>query len=104
VSKDLVWIKEKSLNFEIQTSQHYNTNQTCKDFIQASEIHHVLQIKHCSCYSDTRGVTIIAEHRGSSFVPHRSEDRQEIEMLKESLRQWDKAMWQWDDFYAFAFA
>jgi hypothetical protein len=30
---------------------------------------------------------------GSSFVPHRSEDRQEIEMLKESLRQWDKAMW-----------
>jgi hypothetical protein len=48
---------------------------------------------------------------GSSFVPHRSEDRLEIEMFKESLRQRDeemrrrdKEMRQWDDFYSSAFA
>jgi hypothetical protein len=30
--------------------------QTRKDFIQASEIHSELLFRHCSCYSDTRGV------------------------------------------------
>jgi hypothetical protein len=47
----------------------------------------------------------------SSFVPRRSEDRLEIKMLKESLRQWDEkmrrrdeAMRQQDEFYAQAFA
>jgi hypothetical protein len=33
--------------------------QTRKDFIQASEIHSELLFRHCSCYSDTRGVTIM---------------------------------------------
>jgi hypothetical protein len=33
---------------------------------------------------------------GSSFFSHRSEERQEIEMLKETLRQRDKEMRQWD--------
>jgi hypothetical protein len=51
---------------------------------------------------------------GSSVIPRRSKERQEIEMLKETLRQRDKqqrqrdevqrqqydAMRQWDDFYA----
>jgi hypothetical protein len=55
---------------------------------------------------------------GSSFIPRRSKDRLEIEMLKESLRRWDEEMWrqdevqrqrgkamrQRDDFYARAFA
>jgi hypothetical protein len=55
---------------------------------------------------------------GSSFIPRRSEDQLEIEMLKESLwqrgeemrwqdevqRQWDEAMRQRDNFYAQAFA
>jgi hypothetical protein len=41
---------------------------------------------------------------GSSFVPRRSEDRQEIIKLKEVLRQQDEAMRQRDDFYASAFA
>jgi hypothetical protein len=48
--------------------------------------------------------------RGSSFVPRRSEDRLEIEMLKESQQQRDEEM-QWrdevqrqrDNFYAQAF-
>jgi predicted nucleic acid-binding protein len=42
--------------------------------------------------------------RGSSFIPRHSEDRQEIEKLKEALRQQDEAMRQRDDFYALAFA
>jgi hypothetical protein len=33
------------------------TNQTFKDFIQASIILSELLFKHCSCYSDIRGVT-----------------------------------------------
>jgi hypothetical protein len=41
---------------------------------------------------------------GSSFVPCRSEDQMEIEMLKESLRQRDEAMRQWDEVYAQVFA
>jgi hypothetical protein len=62
---------------------------------------------------------------GSRFVPRHSEERQEIEMLKETLRQRDEkmrqrdeeqrqrdevqrqqydAVRQWDDFYAHAFA
>jgi hypothetical protein len=48
---------------------------------------------------------------GSSFVPCRSEDQLEIEMLEESLRwrdeemrQRDEAMRQQDDFYVSAFA
>jgi hypothetical protein len=46
----------------------------------------------------------------STFLPRRSEDRFEIEMLKESLKEWDEEMrWrdevmrQQDDFYAQAF-
>jgi hypothetical protein len=34
---------------------------------------------------------------GSSFIPRRSEDRLEIEMLKESLPQWDEEMRWWDE-------
>jgi hypothetical protein len=56
VSKDMVWIEEKSLNLKIKPHNIYNTNQTHKDFIQASEIHSELLFKHCSYYSDTRGV------------------------------------------------
>jgi hypothetical protein len=40
---------------------------------------------------------------GSSFIPHRSEEQQEIEMLEETVRQQDEQMRQWDDFYAHAF-
>jgi hypothetical protein len=41
----------------------YNTNQTCKDFIQASKIHSKLLFKHCRCYRDTRGVTALPPNR-----------------------------------------
>jgi hypothetical protein len=37
----------------------YNTNQASKDFIQAFEIHSELLFKHCTCYSGTRGVTLV---------------------------------------------
>jgi hypothetical protein len=53
-----VWFEKNknSLNLKFKS---YNTScmgQTCKDFIQASEIHSELLFRHCSCYSDTRGV------------------------------------------------
>jgi hypothetical protein len=32
--------------------------QTRKDFIQPSELHSELLLRHCSYYSDTRGVTL----------------------------------------------
>jgi hypothetical protein len=40
----------------------------------------------------------------SSSIPHRLEDRHEIKMLKEALRQRDEAMRQRVDLYASAFA
>jgi hypothetical protein len=47
----------------------------------------------------------------SSFIPHRSENRLLIEMLKESLRQrdeemrpWDEELMQRDEYYAQDFA
>jgi hypothetical protein len=46
-----------------------------------------------------------------SFVPCHSEERPEIEKLKESLgqrdeemRRWDEAMMQWEEYYSQAFA
>jgi hypothetical protein len=57
-----------------------------------------------------KAVALSQSTGGSSFVPSRLEDQQEIEMLKESLRQWDEEMRQWDDamrqrddFHALAF-
>jgi hypothetical protein len=44
--------------------------------------------------------TSLQSSGGSSFVPRRSEDRLEIEMLKESLRQQDEVMRQRDKIYA----
>jgi hypothetical protein len=58
VSNDVVWTKEKSLNLKFKPHNIYNTNQTCKDFIQASGIHSEWLFKHCSCYNGTRGVTL----------------------------------------------
>jgi hypothetical protein len=57
VPKGLVGIKEKSLNLKFKPYNIQYTNQTCEDFIQASEMHSELLFSHCSCYSDTRGVT-----------------------------------------------
>jgi hypothetical protein len=77
----------------------------------------MLQVFHAKWHSrlpegeSSEYCDIIAELRGSTFVPRRSEDRLEIEMLKESLwwqdeemRQWDEVQRQWDDFYAHIFA
>jgi hypothetical protein len=35
----------------------HNTNQTCKDFIQASEIHSELLFQHYNCFNNTSSVT-----------------------------------------------
>jgi hypothetical protein len=48
----------------------YNTNQTCKDFIQASEIHNELLFKHCNFYSDTRGVTEVLFEKPKESSQH----------------------------------
>jgi hypothetical protein len=51
----------------------------------------MLQVFHAKWHSrlpegeSSEGCGVVAEHRGSSFVPHRSEDQLEIERLKESL-------------------
>jgi hypothetical protein len=50
-------IKSRSLNSKFKPYNILCPNQTCKDFIQASKIPSKLLFKHCSCYSDTRGVT-----------------------------------------------
>jgi hypothetical protein len=48
---------------------------------------------------------VAASHSsGSTFIPHWSEYWLKIEMLKESLRQWDETKRQRNDFYALAFA
>jgi hypothetical protein len=77
----------------------------------------MLQVFHAKWHSrlpegeSSEGCVIVVEHRGSSFVPRRSEEWLEITMLKESLRQQDEemrlhdeAMRQGDDFYTSAFA
>jgi hypothetical protein len=91
----------------------------------------MLQVFHAKWHSrlpedeSSEGCDIVAKHRGCSFIPRHSEDRKEIKMLKETLRQRDEemrwrdedqrqrdevqrqqyeAMKQRDDFYAQAFA
>jgi hypothetical protein len=55
----------------------------------------MLEVFHAKWHSrlpegeSLEGYDVIPEHRGSSFIPHRLEDWQEIEMLKEALRQRD---------------
>jgi hypothetical protein len=50
--------KIKEFEFEVQTVQPFMYNPVLKDFIQASKTRSELLFRHCSCYSDTRGVTI----------------------------------------------
>jgi hypothetical protein len=70
----------------------------------------MLQVFHAKWHGrlpkgeSSEGCGVVVERRGSSFIPRRSEDQQKIEMLKEALKQQDKAMRQRDDFYASAFA
>jgi hypothetical protein len=54
-----VWFEKikNSLNLKFKPYNISWTGQTRKDFIQASEIHSELLFRHCSCYSDTGGVT-----------------------------------------------
>jgi hypothetical protein len=70
VPNGLVRIKETSLNLKFNPYNIQYTNQTYKDFTQASEIHSELLFKqcslccggtveHCSSYCDMRGVTAL---------------------------------------------
>jgi hypothetical protein len=73
-----VWFEKNknSLNLKFK---HYNiscTSQTRKDFIHASEIHSELLFMHGSCYSDTRGVTLIHSHVASLLDGARLELRE----------------------------
>jgi membrane protein involved in colicin uptake len=43
-----------------------------------------------------KAATLSQSTGGSSFVPRRSKERQEIEMLKETLRQRAEEIRQWD--------
>jgi hypothetical protein len=62
----------------------------------------MLQVFHVKCHSrlpkgeSLEGCIVVAKHRGSSFIPHRSKERQEIEILKETLRHRDEEM-RWRD-------
>jgi hypothetical protein len=65
----------------------YNTNQTCKDFIQASEIYSELLFKHYSCYSDISGVAALPPNRnlnprfGRSSSSNRNSEQSHISSL-----------------------
>jgi transposase InsO family protein len=56
-----VWFEKNknSLNLKFKPFNISCMGQTRKDFIQASEIHSELLFRHCSCYSDTKGVTVL---------------------------------------------
>jgi hypothetical protein len=64
-----VWFEKNKNSFNLKFKP-YNiscTVQTRKDFIQTSEIHSELLFRHCSYYSDTRGVTSLPPNR--NLVP-----------------------------------
>jgi hypothetical protein len=54
-----VWFEKiiNSLNLKFKTYNISWMGQTRKDFIQASKIYSELLYMHCSCYSNTRGIT-----------------------------------------------
>jgi hypothetical protein len=56
-----VWFEKNnnSLNLKFKPFNISCTGQTREDFIQASELHSELLLRHCSYYSDTRGVTAL---------------------------------------------
>jgi hypothetical protein len=93
VPNGLVRIKEKSLNLNFKPYHIYYTNQICKNFIQASEIYRELLFKHCSCYSDTRGVTTLPPNRnlvlrfGRSSGSNRNNEQSHISSL------WQDKVW-----------
>jgi hypothetical protein len=59
---------KNSLNLKFKPYNILCTVQTHRDSIQASEIHSELQLRYCSCYSDTRGITsVFSLHLRISF-------------------------------------
>jgi hypothetical protein len=69
------------------------TNQTCKDFIQSSKTRSELLFRHCSCYSDTRGVTAIPLNRNLVPILGRSSgsNRNSEQLHNSSL--WQDEVW-----------
>jgi hypothetical protein len=69
------------------------TAQSCKDFIQASKTHSKLLFRHCSCYSDTRGVTALPPNRNLILGFRRSSgsNRNSKQLYNSSL--WQDKVW-----------
>jgi hypothetical protein len=69
------------------------TTQTCKDFIQASKIHNELSFRHCSSYSDTRGVIALPPNRNliPRFGSSRGSNRNNKQLHNSSL--WQDEVW-----------
>jgi hypothetical protein len=71
----------------------YHKNKSYKDFIQASEIYSELPFKHCSYYSDTRGVIALSPSRnlaprfGRSSGSNRNSEQSYISSL------WQHQVW-----------
>jgi hypothetical protein len=65
----MVWFEKNknSLNLKFKPFNISCRGQTRKDFIQASELYTELLFRHCSCYSDTSGVTALPPNK--NFVP-----------------------------------
>jgi hypothetical protein len=51
--------KIKEFEFKVQTIQPFMYKLICKYFIQASKLSSELLFRHCSCYNDTRGATVL---------------------------------------------
>jgi hypothetical protein len=51
------------LNLKFKPHTTYNTNQLVQDFIQFPQFKASYCSKHCSCYSNTRGVTTLPSNR-----------------------------------------
>jgi hypothetical protein len=86
-----MWFEKNknSLNLKFKPYNISCTGQTRKDFIQASKTHSELLFKHCSYYSDTRGVTALPPNRNliPGFGRSSGTNRNSEQLHNSSLRQ-----------------
>jgi hypothetical protein len=100
-----VWFEKikNSLNLKFKPYNISWTCQTRKDFIQASEIHSGLLFRHCSYYSDTRGVTALLPNRNlvPRFERSSGSNRHSEQLHHSSL--WQDEVWtvRKEEFFAF---
>jgi hypothetical protein len=89
-----VWFEKikNSLNLKFKPYNISWMGQTRKDFIQASKIHSELLFRHCSCYSDTRGVTTLPPNRNLISRFRSSGSNRHSEQLHHSSL-WQDKVW-----------